>query len=295
MNRKRIGRHALLGLLCGVLAVAAAVSAAAWSERAETGLFSKNNLVAWCIVPYDAKKRGPEERARMLKGLGITKLAYDWRQEHIPTFDQELDALTREGIRLHAFWVYSGPEPASDPRVAAVLDFLRRRKVRTEIWYQQGLPKNFGELTAQQQVETAANAVGYIAREAARLKCKVGLYNHGGWFGEPENQIAIIERLKAKHVGIVYNFHHAHEHIDRFPELLGKMKPHLLAINLNGMRREGPKILYIGEGDQERKMMEEVRRSGYRGPIGILNHQTDVDAEEGLRRNMDGLMRLAGS
>jgi hypothetical protein len=29
-------------------------------------LFAKSNLVAWCIVPFDAKKRGPEERAHML-------------------------------------------------------------------------------------------------------------------------------------------------------------------------------------------------------------------------------------
>ena len=27
-------------------------------------IFSQDNLVAWCIVPFDAKKRGPEERGR---------------------------------------------------------------------------------------------------------------------------------------------------------------------------------------------------------------------------------------
>lgn len=34
-------------------------------------LWSHDNIAAWCIVPYDAKKRGPEERARMLEQLGI--------------------------------------------------------------------------------------------------------------------------------------------------------------------------------------------------------------------------------
>ena len=29
-------------------------------------LFDKHNLVAWCIVPFDAKNRGPSERAEML-------------------------------------------------------------------------------------------------------------------------------------------------------------------------------------------------------------------------------------
>ncbi|MDA0725322.1 MAG: hypothetical protein O3B25_13790 [Verrucomicrobia bacterium] len=52
---------------------------------AKTGVekvFALDNLVAWCIVPFDAKKRGPAERAEMAKRLGFTKIAYDWRGEH---------------------------------------------------------------------------------------------------------------------------------------------------------------------------------------------------------------------
>ena len=67
--------------------------------------FRKDNLVAWCIVPFDVKKRNPEERAAMLKKLGITRLAYDWRKQHIPEFDRELDALQSNGIDLEAFWL----------------------------------------------------------------------------------------------------------------------------------------------------------------------------------------------
>ena len=39
-------------------------------------------------------------------------------------------------------------------------------------------------------------------------------------------------------VGIVYNFHHGHDHIDRFPKLLIKMAPYLRTICLNGMEKE---------------------------------------------------------
>ncbi len=60
-------------------------------------LFARDNLVAWCIVPLDQKKRGPEERAAMLKRLGFTRFAYDWRPEHVATFDAEIDALTHLG------------------------------------------------------------------------------------------------------------------------------------------------------------------------------------------------------
>src|SRR5690348_8317118 len=56
-------------------------------------LFARDNLIAWCIVPFDSKKRGPEERAAMLERLGFRHFAYDWRAEHIPTFDAEIEAL----------------------------------------------------------------------------------------------------------------------------------------------------------------------------------------------------------
>ncbi len=36
--------------------------------------FAQSNLVAWCIVPFDAKERSPEERAQMLNDLGILRV-----------------------------------------------------------------------------------------------------------------------------------------------------------------------------------------------------------------------------
>jgi hypothetical protein len=35
-----------------------------------------------------------------------------------------------------------------------------------------------------------------------------------------------------------------------------------------------------------------VRDSGYRGPIGILDHRPEIDAETSLRQNLDGLRKL---
>src|SRR4051812_50029615 len=48
------------------------------------GLFDRGNLVAWCIVPFDGKRRGPEERAAMLERLGVRHFAYDWRGRDSP-------------------------------------------------------------------------------------------------------------------------------------------------------------------------------------------------------------------
>src|SRR6478609_6229821 len=106
------------------------VPIAGGDEGAEK-LFARDNLVAWCIVPFDAKKRGPEDRAAMLQQLGFRHFAYDWRAEHIPTFDAEIEALKRHGIALDAFWVAPG-ELNRESRI--ILDVLKRHGVKTQLW-----------------------------------------------------------------------------------------------------------------------------------------------------------------
>jgi len=251
-------------------------------------LFRRDNLVAWCFVPYDAKRRGPEERAAMLERLGIKQLAYDWRAEHVPTFDAELDALARHGIRLTAFW-FPG---TLNNNARTILDLLRRHKVQTQLWVTGGDQPTATAEEQEKRVEAEAARIRPIAEEAAKIGCTVELYNHGGWFGEPENQIAILKRLNLPNVGLVYNLHHGHGHLDRLPRLLATMRPYLHALNLNGMIRDGDrrgmKILPLGQGDLDLGLLKTIVASGYQGPIGILNH-TGADAEGRLRDNLDGL------
>jgi sugar phosphate isomerase/epimerase len=257
------------------------------SASATEGLFGRDNLAAWCIVPFDARKRGPEERAVMLRRLGFKRFVYDWRAEHISSFDAELDALKLHDIELIGFWF-----PAAlnqDARV--ILNLLKRHKIRTQLWVTMQDPAP-GTREQTEKVAASVHALRPIADEAAQIGCTVGLYNHGGWFGEPENQIAILDRLERPNVGLVYNLHHGHDHLDRFPALLAAMKPHLLALNLNGMAKDGEKtgkkILPVGQGDQDLSLLRTIRDSGYRGPIGIIGHTQD-DAEQRLQDNLDGL------
>ncbi|MEO6808511.1 MAG: TIM barrel protein, partial [Isosphaeraceae bacterium] len=258
-----------------------------------TSIFNRENLVAWCIVPFDSKHRGPEERAAMLETLGFTHFAYDWRAEHVPTFDAEVEALARHGVALDAFWVAPG-ELNDDSR--RILDLLKRHGLKARLWALIDLGADRVEALEQaRRVEAGAAKLKPLAEEAGKIGCEVALYNHGGWFGEPENQIAIIERLKAEgvsNVGIVYNLHHGHDHLDRLPKLLKAMMPYLKTININGMDaqgdRVGRKILPLGQGELDLSVLRIIVASGYQGPIGILGHTQD-DAEARLKDNLDGL------
>ena len=266
------------------------------SSSVAAELWSRDNLVAWCIVPFDAKKRDPEQRADLLQALGFRHFAYDWRAEHVPTFDAEVRATQRRGIEITAWWF---PRTLDDS-AKLILETIERNKIRPQLWVTGG-----GEPTknAAEQIERIRREVDRlrpIVEEAARLGCTVGLYNHGGWFGDPDNQIAISQRLRIEKLGpvrLIYNFHHGHDHIADFAARWARMSPYVDTVNINGMvvggDKTGKKIHYVGDGDQELAMLRIIEQSGWRGKIGILNHRTDVDAEEGLRRNLAGLERLA--
>lgn len=277
--------------LRALLLLAILVSGLPVAKAADYQLFARTNLMAWCIVPFDAKKRGPEERAAMMEKLGLRHFAYDYRAEHISQFDAEIAACRKHGVNLGAWWF---PTVLNDEG-RMILDVLKRNRVKAQLWVMGGGAPTKSPEEQRVRVEVEAKRIRTIAEAAATIGCTVGLYNHGSWFGEPENQIQIIESLQAQgvtNVGIVYNLHHGHEHLDRFPALLAKMKPHLLVLNLNGMTRGGDrigkKILPMGQGDLDLGLLKVVRDSGWRGPVGILNH-TDEDAEARLRDNLEGL------
>ena len=94
-------------------------------------LFRKDNLLAWCVGPFDANQRDSQQRAAMLQRLSIGALAYDWRDEHMTLFDEELRQLRDHEIELSAFWLAgSAPKDADAARagrhIRAVLDFVER-------------------------------------------------------------------------------------------------------------------------------------------------------------------------
>jgi putative heme-binding domain-containing protein len=282
------------GWIALVLAFAGGCAASAMAQdqpAAQAKLFARENLVAWCIVPFDAKQRGPAERAEMLKRLGFSKFAYDYRAEHIPTFDAEMEQLKKQGIELTAWWF---PQTLNG-EAKQILGVLERHKRRAQLWVTGGGGPTANAEEQKQRVAAEAARIRPIAEAAAKIGCTVALYNHGGWFGEPENELAILDQLKLPNVGLVYNLHHGHAHVDRLATVLPKMLPHLWCLNLNGMDKDGEssgrKILPLGQGELDLALLKTIVASGYRGPIGILGHTQD-DAEARLQDNLDGLAWL---
>ncbi|QXD25874.1 hypothetical protein F7C95_08315 [Opitutia bacterium ISCC 51] len=273
-------RFALVALLLGSFGCGEATD----KSQENDALFRKDNLVAWCIVPFDAKERSPEERAAMLERLGIERVAYDWRQKHVTEFEREILAYQKHGLEYFAFW-------NEHPEAFALFE---KYDMHPQIW--KTLPSPEAD-SQEERIELAGKQMLPLVERTRRMGSKFGLYNHGSWGGEPENMIAVVDWLRsqtdADHVGIVYNLHHGHEHIDRFKSLLQQMMPYLLCLNLNGMNSSpDPKILALGQGEHEESLLRIIQTSGYTGPVGILGHQNDLDVEVALRENLEGLQSI---
>jgi sugar phosphate isomerase/epimerase len=253
------------------------------------------DLYAWCIVPFDRLERSPAERIRMLQQLSITKYAYDWREEHLPSMAEELMLAKKNAIEVIAVWMWIDDSSDSSERLSEpnerVFEIIEEVGYRGQIWV--GFSANFfEELTDSSAVAKGAKMIGTLSDRADTLGCKVALYNHGDWFGEPENQIKIIRALPGHDLGIVYNFHHAHHQIEAFPQWVSAMLPYLWHVNLNGLRKEGPKILTVGEGHHEKDMVTLLLKEGYTGGFGILGHVEDADVKTILEANLKGLKEL---
>jgi len=274
-------------------------------ESAPAGsLWTHDNLHVWEVANRDLKKRGPDERARMLKQRGIKHYAYLSRQDPFGVqpdintsqldIDAEIEAMQRSGIDIRAwyFWVNTN-DPADDPNITKTFEAFKRHRIHPQVWVPQShaqsemaytiFPKTQEE--QQRRVNHEAERIRLLVKLAEPYGLKVNLYNHGGWFGVEENQLAILDRLKefrVTNVGMVFNFPHARETYEdlqqEFPQIWRRIKPYVVAVNMD----VNPYYL---------ELMRIVEASGWKGPVGILAR--GGDAEVDVRYNLTALDWLA--
>jgi sugar phosphate isomerase/epimerase len=231
----------------------------------------------------------------MLKRLNFSQYAYDWRHQHLSTFAEEIKLAKESKVHIAAVWMWIDKTADSPGKLSEdnerLLSIMKETGLQTQLWV--GFNNNFYDYDNDAtKIARGVEMLKFLREYTRSQASSIGLYNHGDWFGEPENQIKILNELNDPGVGLIYNFHHAHKQIDSFPALLKKMSPWLWTVNLNGMKKGGPQILPIGSGDEEKEMLKELMKSGFHGSIGILGHIEDEDVEQVLQRNLNGLRKL---
>lgn len=279
-----------------VVGVALVISVIAKTVSAkEKNPFRMDNLVAWCVVAFDSLERNSEQRIEMLNTLKFKKFAFGGREKHLVTMEQEFQLAKSNGIDISAVWMWLDnrtDQPGKlKPLNERIFKALKDQQLETQIWI--GFHKNyFEDLSDPVAFEKAKTIISYLASRAEEINCKIALYNHGGWSGIPENMLQIIKSLPQHNLGMIYNFHHGHDDIDKFPGIVDAMLPYLWCVNLNGMQKGGPKIMTLGSGTNEKQMIQAFLEKDYSGPFGILGHVRDADTKEILKENLNGLKDL---
>lgn len=231
----------------------------------------------------------------MLKDLGFKSYAYDWRENNLSETEHEFNLARENNIEINAVWMWIDADADSIGYLSdnneTILRIIEKTKLETTIWL--GFHDNFYKnLNEQESIEKVAGMTEFINEKASEIGCRIAFYNHGGWLGNPKNQIKIIKKMGIEDIGIVYNFHHGHEYINHFADLLRSMMPYLIAVNINGMNRNGPKILTVGAGGMDKTMMRDLYESDFKGPVGIICHREDSDAKKILSENLEGLNKI---
>ncbi len=250
-----------------------------------------NNVYPWCVVAFDSLQRSPAERISMLKEMSFVKYAYDWRDKDLDEMGSEIKLAKENNLEIISVWLWLNAKRDSlhklSPSNERIFKILKESQLKTTLWL--SFSENFfKDLTQEQSMSKATKMIKFINEKADEIGCKIALYNHGGWFGNINNQVEIIKALPQCSLSIVYNFHHGHQDIEEFSQIVKRMKPYLSSVNLNGMRKEGPKILPIGEGNYEKDMIELLIDEGFTGPWGVLGHVEDEDVKKVLEGNMTG-------
>lgn len=258
-------------------------------------LIKIDEVSPWCIIGFDSLERTPEQRIKMLEELGLKKYGFNRGKGEFDEMIQEFNLAKEHGIEITSTLLWLNAKRDSlgqlSPSNQELLDNIKHIEQKPVIWI--SFSNNYFEkIDDEESIKLAVEMIKFIKLTTDEIGCKIALYNHHGWFGNPMNQLEILKELKDDSITMVYNFHHAHEYLDDYKSILKKIKPHLSYVNLNGIQKEGPQILTIGQGDYEYEMIKTLKEEGYNGPWGILGHIKTEDVEKVLVRNIEGLKSL---
>ena len=249
----------------------------------------------WCIIGFDTEDRSPKERIELLQELGLSNYGFNKGKGDYSSMKEEFELAKENGIEINSIflWLNADRDTIGQLGEANTLIFNNLKELDTKPTVWLSFSNNFFEdISQEESINLSLEMIKYVKKLSAEVGCDLALYNHRGWFGNPQNQIELLERLDDSSISMVYNFHHAHEYVDEFESVAKKITPYLSYVNLNGVKKEGPEILTIGEGDHELAMVKNLIEQGYKGPWGILGHIKTEDVRDVLKRNLAGLEKL---
>lgn len=254
----------------------------------------------FCIDWHDAKRRGFEQQAAMLKELGYGGVGHIW----LDKVAERLDSLDRAGLKLYQITMtvdLTPGKPPYDPRFEEVLKLVKGRHVQFDLLISGFKPSDpAGDARAVEVLR----AMSDLARDSGS---DLLLYPHvNNWIERFDDAVRVARKVDRPNVGVMFNLCHwlRVEKGRDYKETLRPGLPWLRAVSINGADTHDDHagwdryIQPLDRGDFDvAGLLSTLKTMGYKGPVGLQCFGIGGDAREHLARSRaawDEIMKKVG-
>jgi len=243
----------------------------------------------FCIDWHDAKKRGFDEQATMLKELGYDGVGHLWLTD-IPERLKTLDAAGLKMFQITMTVDVTPGKQAYDPKFKEIMPLLKGRGVQFVLLMSGPKPSDpAGDAQAVEIIREMAA----VARESG---AQILLYPHSFmWMERIQDAVRVADKVDRPNVGVMFNLcHWLRVNKDRdYKPLLVQAMPRLWAISISGADEFDEKpgwsryIQPLGRGSFDMlAFLNTLRQLGYTGPVGLQCYGIGGDVRDTLAESI---------
>lgn len=245
----------------------------------------------------DARHKTAGERVAMVKELGFDGIGPNYSTS--AELRDMLAAVDQHHLKLFAEYVGLDLDSAS-PVSPQIRDTISQLKGRDAVLWLFVMSKKFKPSDPAGD-ERAVSVLREIADLAEPAGVRVALYPHANlWVERVDDGVRLARQVNRKNVGVTFNLCHWLMVDGKDLETrLDEAKPYLFMVTINGAdagAKDWKRLIQpldAGTYDVGR-VLTELQRIGYTGPIGLQHFGIRGDARKNLERSMNGWRRLRG-
>ena len=238
----------------------------------------------------------PAKQAEVLDDLGYQGIGYTG----VKKIPEMLKALQARDLKMFSTYIQLNIQEDVAPYDAGLPEAIRQLKGEgTALWIH--VHGNAPQSEAQDR--RAVKLIRTIADKALSAELPVVLYPHTGFYvATTEDAVRLVKLVDRKNVGASFNLCHFLKQND--PRTLEKQlkaaMPYLMLVSINGADSGETKklgwdrlIQTLDQGSMDvERVLDELQRGGYQGPIGLQCYAIKGDIRENLAKSISAWNEL---
>lgn len=248
---------------------------------------------ALCMDTHDEKHRTIEQQNEMLHKLGFDGVAHLW----LKGLPERVTSAKKYSLKVTQVYlqVDLAANPPFDQGLSDVLPCLKGQGTQLALLIYGGKPSD------SSHDEKAVAIIRQIKEIAEQSEVQVVLYPHvGAWLEKVSDAVRIAKNFTVQYpnrkIGVMFNLCHwaAIDKSENLEQVLTFARPYLEAVTINGtdtpeeiQSKKGIWLQPLDSGSfNVAILLELLKKSDYRGPVGLQCYGISGDAQEHLTRSM---------